>query len=147
MEVPSRANGAWLGSWVSSHHGQVPVVADLVLCFIGCKVNELLFLSNINLRGEHYNFVLRSLYTGIKGVRVSWGLPGDLSFELTGEASWPEGQAGTWVCSCGLLQRVWPDQAFETSCLSPLGHKACFVSGKECGGQDFLSLCGGGVGC
>lgn len=86
MEVLSAANGAWLPSLASSHHGQVSVVADLMLCFIGCKVNEMLFLSNINLRSEHCNFVLRSLYTGIKGIRVSWGLAGDLCSELTGEA-------------------------------------------------------------
>jgi hypothetical protein len=30
--------------------------------------------------------------------------------------------------------------AFETSCLSLLGHKACFVREKECGGQASLSL-------
>lgn len=47
--VLSTARGPWLHSLVSSHHGQVSVVADLILCFIGCKVNELLFLSNINL--------------------------------------------------------------------------------------------------
>lgn len=72
--VLSTANGAWLHSLVSSHHGQVSVVADLILCFIGCKVNELLFLSNINLRSEQCNFELRSLYTGIEGIQVSWRL-------------------------------------------------------------------------
>lgn len=41
------------------------------------------------------------------GLKAS-GFPGDLSSELTGEAGWPEGQAGSWVCSCGLLRRVWP---------------------------------------
>lgn len=90
------------------------MVADLILCFIGCKVNELLFPSNINLRSERCNFVLKSLYSGIKGIRVSWGLAGDLCSELTGEARCPlpprarAGQAGTWVCSCGLLGRAWP---------------------------------------
>lgn len=109
MEALSTANGACLSSLVSSHRGQVSVVADLILCFIGCKVNELLFLSNINLRSEHCNFVLGSLYTGIKGIRVSWGLPEDLCSAHAGEADRPEGQAGAWVCSCGLLGRVWPD--------------------------------------
>lgn len=33
--------------------------------------------------------------------------------------------------------------AFETSCLSLLGHKAVFCEGKGMPGQDFLSLCGG----
>lgn len=36
------------------------------------------------------------------GLKAS-GFSGDLSSELTGEAGWPEGQAGSWVCSCGLL--------------------------------------------
>ena len=74
MGVLSAALGAWLHSSVSSHCGQVSVVADLILCFIGCKVNELLFLSNINLRSERCNLELRSLDTGIKGIRVSWRL-------------------------------------------------------------------------
>lgn len=72
--ILSAALGARLLSSVSSHCGQVSVVADLILCFIGCKVNELLFLSNINLRSEWYNLELRSLYARIKGIRVFWRL-------------------------------------------------------------------------
>lgn len=97
--VLSTARGAWLHCLVSSHHGQVSVVADLILCFIGCKVNELLFLSNINLGA---NSVISSSGVCIPGLKAS-GFPGDLSSELIGEAGWPEGQAGSWVCSCGLL--------------------------------------------
>lgn len=76
MEVLNAANGPGSPILASSRCGQVSAVADLIPCFIGCKVNELLFLSNINLRSERCNFVLRSLYTGIKGIRVSRGLAG-----------------------------------------------------------------------
>lgn len=76
MEVLSTVNGPGPPILASSRRGQVSAVADLIPCFIGCKVNELLFLSNINLRSERCNFVLRSLYTGIRGIRVSRGLAG-----------------------------------------------------------------------
>lgn len=47
-----------LAAWVPSPCGQVCGGCDLILCFVRCKFNELLFLSNINLRNERCNFVL-----------------------------------------------------------------------------------------
>lgn len=43
--VLSTARGAWLHCLVSSPHGQVSVVADLILCFIGCKGRQVSLLS------------------------------------------------------------------------------------------------------
>lgn len=47
-----------LAAWVPSPRGQVCGGCDLILRFIRCKFNELLFPSNINFRTERCNFVL-----------------------------------------------------------------------------------------
>lgn len=112
MEMNKQLVVPVLAAWVSAPQGQVCGSCDLILCFIRCKFNELLFLSNINLRKEHCNFVLSEFVCQGEMRSYSLELSGDsqvscpLSSLGGGGGCWPLVRLEAMVCGCGLPERV-----------------------------------------